>query len=151
MDNNQFVLGVALFMVIATVMVSISMFERKHMPAEPVYARYECRFENYCEGLRCDMDLPPDFLLFPFGLGDQPQIARTGDERRLLSMQHLADGSYSSNLREGRRLQVAIRETGAMTYQETSLEQDSLVLAKGEGWCIGPVTPAPNSTSEKAN
>lgn len=151
MENNHFVLAVALFMVIATAMFSISMFESNQKRPEPVYARYECRFENYCEGSRCDMELPPDFLLFPLGLRGQPQIARNGDERRLLSMQQLADGSYSSNLREGRRLQVSIRETGAMTYQQTSLEQDSLVLAKGEGWCIGPVTPAPNSTSEKAN
>jgi hypothetical protein len=151
MDTNHFVLAVALFMVIATAMFSISMFESNQKRPEPVYARYECRFENYCEGLRCDMELPSNFLLFPLGLGDQPQIARNGDERRLLSMQQLSDGSYSSNLREGRRLQVSIRETGAMTYQETSLEQDSLVLAKGEGWCIGPVTPVPNSTSEKAN
>jgi len=151
MDTNHFVLAVSLFMVIATAMISISMFESNQIRPEPVYARYECRFENYCEGSRCDMELPSNFLLFPLGLRGQPQIARNGDERRLVSMQQLSDGSYSSNLREGRRLQVSIRETGAMTYRETSLEQDSLVLAKGEGWCIGPVTPAPNSTSEKAN
>jgi hypothetical protein len=151
MENNQFVLYAAVFIVIATVIISIPMFERSQTPPEPVYARYECRFENYCEGSRCDMDLPSDFLLFPLGLNDQPQIARNGDERRLLSMQHRDDGSYASDPREGRGLIVAIRETGAMSYQETSQEQDSLVLAKGDGWCIGPVTPAPNSTSEKEN
>lgn len=138
MEPSQFVLMVAVFMVIATVILSLPMLEQTEPEAKPVYPGYDCRFDSFYSGTPLTSVAAPTLRLIPsaadgFALiiwSDRPDtelrmIPKTENNVLNLSSPDPKDGLVS----------LTLTQSGAFTYDARD-SADTPPTAKGTGTCI---------------
>lgn len=134
MDTTHFVLMVAVFVVVATAMFSISQY--RAAPPLPDAAFYTCRFETLCRGEDCALAPPGDIAIVLQPETGQPYLshAETRDIRETL----VADGPQAWVGRRGAAgsFRVSVDEVGGFTYVERAgMAGDSDILVRGTGRC----------------
>ncbi|MDN5787273.1 hypothetical protein [Pseudorhodobacter sp.] len=136
MEVNQFVLMVAAFMIVATVMLSTS--DLRDAPAPLPSLHYVCSFDQFCRDRDCAQPLPAEFIIVAQqpATSDDAYFQRAGDRPDHIGLQSTGALEWVAQVGKSGGLHLKLQENGAMIYEEkTGLNPDSAVLAHGTGVC----------------
>lgn len=139
MDSSHFVLSVAVFMVVATVMLTIPLI----LPGPSSSAGYPamtCRFDRYCAGGTCSAPLPADFRIIPEGEFGRSYLDMEGRPARLSVLRDEAWVEYSSFGEDVGMMKINLLQTGAFSLQLQRGDASGEIVETGEGRCGRPVT-----------
>ena len=134
MGNNEFVLMFSVFMVVATVLLTVSTWDQTPAPQKPV-PRYSCGFDEFCQGLACNGPLPSDIIILS---GDDPDSSFFYHEDAPDTSYPLqtVQGDEWLGQKDGRAVQMIWNRSGALKYREYSgPETDGPVVAHGVARC----------------
>ncbi|QYK40122.1 MAG: hypothetical protein KF887_11740 [Paracoccaceae bacterium] len=136
MGNAQFVLVVAVFMVVATVMLTIPVIMPG--PSGTGQTVTACRYERFCAAGDCAAPLPPDFRILAEDAGDGATLEITGRASPLSVTRRDAATIYAGSIEGADILTISISATGAFQSETRRGDSSAEMLAAGNGHC----TPA---------
>ena len=135
MDTNHFVLSVAVFMVIVTVMITFSQWE--YRPELQPQRQIQCRFAKACRGADCSVPLPGDIVILPRAEDGAAYYHDATDAAPRHALETVNDHEWVR--REGKTgmMRIQLADNGALTATHTQgLGTDSTVLETATGFCV---------------
>ena len=136
MDNSQFVLMASVFIVITTVMVTLSAWDKAPAPLPALFG-YDCVFDGFCQGNDCAAALPSDFTLLPETEDSRAYFYYADAPDTRYALQTVRAKEWVAGLGSGGGVvRLLLRNSGALKYsQHEGPESESPILAHGSAIC----------------
>jgi hypothetical protein len=133
MDTTQFVLSFAVFMVVATFMLT----QWSYRPALQPLQRINCTFDNACRGGNCAGGGPADIVILPKAEDGAAYYHQAGQDTRRNALETVSAREWVARRGATGMMRLTLRENGAFTLTEADgFDAGAKVLATATGACV---------------
>lgn len=134
MENNEFVLMFSVFMVVVTVMLTVSTWDKTPALQSPV-PRYICAFEEFCQGADCSVPLPADLIILTGGEAGSSFYHHEDAPDTHYNLKPVRGDEWVGQKGEA-AVQLVLNRFGALKYREfAGAETGGPVVAHGVARC----------------